>query len=382
MGSKEGIPPPPPDWPQQADEDYERIRVLGAGAFGQVLLAKRRPQNSHSAEKYVAIKGVSILTEHEGATAEREIAILSELSHPNIIKLLDAYEPASNTAKGRYIVMSYINGPDLGELLEARGALGLPLAQLIARHLISAVAYLHARGVIHRDIKPDNIMLEGCKEGKKWISDDLMWNSSKTSSKAVEQGRFKAVLCDFGFARAILFKQHERNQSRVNLRMSAVGTKFFAAPELVENVCNKDEPDEALTQCVSNYGLIGDAYSVGATLSEIITGVPPGKDPVAYVESNRKTTQKSSSRFSKLCHILSGGYKGPYDIQLRTHEELPKPVTNLISSLMEPDPSSRLSVREAQDHEWIGGYDALEHGDVDARRGGECVPLQNIAAFK
>lgn len=158
--------------------------------------------------------------------------------------------------------------------------------------------------------------------------------------------------------------------------------RFFAAPELVENVCNKNEPDEALTECVSNYGLIGDAYSVGATLSEIITGVPPGKDPFTYVESNRKPTQKLPSRFSKFYEAVSGGHKGPYDIQLRTYEELPKPVTNLISSLMENDPSARLSVRDAQDHEWIGGYDTLEHGDVESRRGSECVPLQNIAAFK
>ena len=106
-------PPPPPDWPPQAEEDYERIRVLGAGAFGQVLLGKRRPENKHATEEYVAIKGVSILTANEGATAAREIAILSELSHPNVIKLLDAYDPASAEAKGRYMVMSYIDGPDV-----------------------------------------------------------------------------------------------------------------------------------------------------------------------------------------------------------------------------------------------------------------------------
>ena len=103
----------PPDWPQQAEEDYQRIRILGAGAFGQVLLGKRRAENKHCPEEYVAIKGVSILTENEGATAAREIAILSELSHPNVIKLLDAYDPASSTAKGRYMVMSYIDGPDV-----------------------------------------------------------------------------------------------------------------------------------------------------------------------------------------------------------------------------------------------------------------------------
>lgn len=113
----------------------------------------------------------------------------------------------------------------IGDLLEKRGAVSLPLAQLIARHLISAVAYLHARGVIHRDIKPDNIMLKGCKEGKKWIDDDLMWTDDKACAKAIQKGRFKAILADFGFARANIFKEHERQQSRVNLRLSAVGTK-------------------------------------------------------------------------------------------------------------------------------------------------------------
>ena len=111
-------PPPPPDWPAQAEEDYERIRVLGAGAFGQVLLGKRRPENKHASEEYVAIKGVSILTENEGATAAREIAILSELSHPNVIMLLDAYDPASDTAKGRYMVMAYIDGPDVSGVIQ------------------------------------------------------------------------------------------------------------------------------------------------------------------------------------------------------------------------------------------------------------------------
>ena len=196
---KSSPPPPPPDYPPQvrlsclirnlcstgsthfccqAEKDYERVRVIGSGAFGQVILAKRRQGNTNTVEEYVAIKGVNIRTENEGATAAREIAILSELSHPNIIKLLDAYEPASDTAKGRYMVMALINGPDvrndknrhsvalfilwypsqmhswhnfqIGELLEKRGALGLPLARLVARHLISAVAYLHARGVMHR----------------------------------------------------------------------------------------------------------------------------------------------------------------------------------------------------------------------------------------
>ena len=112
------------------------------------------------------------------------------------------------------MALSFINGPDLGALLEERGALGLPLAQLIARDLISAVSYMHVRGVMHRDIKPDNIMLEGCKEEKQqWIHDDSMWENKK-----IKPGRFKAVLVDFGFARAtsaIDYQDQERSKRQM-----------------------------------------------------------------------------------------------------------------------------------------------------------------------
>lgn len=242
------LPPVPPDWPGQADEDYERIRILGAGAFGEVWLARSRGPKKDA--HFVAIKGVSVQTEAEGATAAREIAILRALRHPNIVSLCHDYAPASPQAKGRYMALSFVDGPDLGCLLEKRGALGLRLSQTIASHLIAAVAYCHARGVMHRDIKPDNILLSGCKG--KWQEDDAIWDDGKNNP-----GRFKAILADFGFARATEAKDFEqpgeglhgeehtragmqRTKSRFILRASsAVGTKHFAAPEIVTTVRKK-----------------------------------------------------------------------------------------------------------------------------------------------
>lgn len=126
--------------------------------------------------------------------------------------------------------------------------------------------------------------------------------------------------------------------------------------------------------------MMSDAYSVGVTISEIATGVPPGQDMTTYVKAHRKPKPRQKSKISKLfCNNKS---KGPYPVQLRLLGELPKPCSNLISSLMNYDPTTRLSVREAQDHEYIGGYDSLDHGDVDSRKGSKCIPLQNIAAFK
>ena len=139
----------PEDWPPEAESEFERIKVLGRGAFGEVWLAKRRhsPEaavnnDDPSQEDYVAIKGVSIENEQEVRTAAREIAILEELNHPNIIQLLKGYEPASPDALGRYLALSFVEGKELGDILEERGALPLSLARLVARHLISAVAYL------------------------------------------------------------------------------------------------------------------------------------------------------------------------------------------------------------------------------------------------
>ena len=79
--------------------------------------------------------------------AEREIAILTELRHPNIIRLILAYDLFHST---RLVVMQLARGPNLHQLVVRRGALGLPLCRLVSRLLIAAVGYMHGRAVIHR----------------------------------------------------------------------------------------------------------------------------------------------------------------------------------------------------------------------------------------
>lgn len=378
---------PPADWPKRADDDYDRVRVLGAGAFGEVWLVKSKRADENGKHEYAAIKGVGIHNEEEGATAAREMAILKELNHPNIVELLHDYEPASPEASGRYMALSYVQGPDIGQLLEERGALGLPLAQLIARDLISAVAYMHVRGVMHRDLKPDNIMLAGCKEGKQWKDDDVMWEDSK-----IKHGRFKAILVDFGFARATSADEYgqrpsnSRKSRHIFKAKSAIGTRHFAAPEIAGTVRQKESEEKALTSFVSSYALISDAYAVGATLSEICTGVPPGQDEESYIAKYRKEPPKKRKPLSKLAKMKKKllprpASNLPHDIQLRLMDELPEPAMELITSLMIESPDLRLSVREAQNHEWIGGYDSLPHGDVPSRPDDPMVFVQEKSAL-
>lgn len=280
---------------------------------------------------------------------------------------------------------------------------------------------------MHRDIKPDNIMLEGaCREGKKWIDDDLLWEEDGKAKLGL-----KAVLVDFGFARATSaddYEQEENNRKAANKRAmierhksrivfrakSAVGTRHFAAPEIVGTVRRRETNDfeKALTECVSSYALISDAYAVGATLSEVATGVPPGSDVDVYVKANRTKAPKKQNSLAKLKKKLSrrfsaGSNHATYDINLRYMHELPAQAKDLITCLMKEDmvrccasklpllantathleatahsKDDRLSVREAQDHEWIGGYESLRHGDVPSRATDPIVYIRNESALR
>ena len=162
-------------WRKAIEDDYERIYPLGNGAHGVVWLAKAKTRleqpetattlgnnNNDSVDSlekedtfdskpvaknqddppYVVIKQINAPQDGEKQYAAREIAILSEINHPNIVRCLRSMEiPCS-----RIVVLTLADGPDLAKLVGTGGDLSVSLARLAARHLISAVAYFHVRG--------------------------------------------------------------------------------------------------------------------------------------------------------------------------------------------------------------------------------------------
>ncbi len=199
---------------------YSIERELGRGGMGIVLLAR-----DVALDRLVAIK---LLPPHLAASAEsrdrflREARTAAGLSHPNIVPI-HAVEQAGDLV---FFVMGFVDGETLRERVERAGPLAPRLAMKVLQEVAWALAYAHQRGVIHRDVKPDNIMIERATD--------------------------RALVTDFGIA--VRGRRGESGAGEV------VGTARYMSPE------------QALGETVDARS---DLYSLGATFFFALTGRPP-----------------------------------------------------------------------------------------------------------
>src|SRR5918997_3439491 len=142
-------------------------REIGSGGMARVYLGRDEVLDRPVAVKVLKpIHGdsdIGIRFRREGRTAAR-------LSHPNIVQVYDAGEGDLDGSEVSYIVMEYLSGGDLKELIDARGRLGDAELARIGEEVCSGLAHAHGRGVVHRDIKPHNILLDekGRGEGSRF----------------------------------------------------------------------------------------------------------------------------------------------------------------------------------------------------------------------
>lgn len=205
---------------------YRVDREVGAGGMATVFLADDVKHN-----RRVAIK---VLKEDLAASVGagrflREIQIAAQLQHPNILPLLD-----SGDADGLlYYVMPYVDGQSLRQRLAHEGELPIGEAVRLVVEIVDALAHAHAHGVVHRDIKPDNVMLSGRH----------------------------ALITDFGIARAVSEASEASGGNTFTSMGVALGTPAYMAPE----------------QCVAdpNVDQRADIYAVGVVAYELLAGRPP-----------------------------------------------------------------------------------------------------------
>jgi eukaryotic-like serine/threonine-protein kinase len=205
---------------------YETAERLGSGGMSNVYKATDR-----ILERTVAVK---ILAEHLSdderfvARFRREALAVAKLIHPNIVQVYD-----TGIDDGRhYIVMEYVEGRSGAQILQRQGPVDPEIAAEIGIQACSGLDYAHRRGIIHRDVKPGNLMVFGGPVGG---------------------GEMTIKLTDFGIARAI-------EQTRITQVGSVVGTAAYLAPEQVRG--------EEATPAT-------DVYALGVVLYQFLTGRLP-----------------------------------------------------------------------------------------------------------
>ena len=224
-----------PSTPPLADR-FTVEREVGRGGVGIVYRAYDRMSGHAVALKVIAVPGVDA---GEEARFRREGRILAGLNHPAIVRVvafgqLDEGEP--------YIAMEWLEGEDIAQR-QRRSPLPLAASLRVAAAVCDALAAAHEAGIVHRDVKPSNVILVGSGAGK--------------------SGAFQVKLVDFGVAAV--------EDARLTRTGAIVGTPAYMAPEQARGDAEVDAR--------------ADLYALGATLFEMISGRPPhlGPTPIAIL---------------------------------------------------------------------------------------------------
>jgi serine/threonine-protein kinase len=224
------------------DGRYRIQRKLGAGGMADVYLAEDQELG-----RRVAIKILNGRHANDDQFIERfrrEAKNAAALNHPNIVSIYDRGE-AEDTY---YIAMEFLDGRTLKELIVSRGAAPINVAIEYARQILSALRFAHRHGIVHRDIKPHNVLVDA-------------------------EGRVKVT--DFGIARA--------GTSQMTETGSIVGTAQYLSPEQARG----GEVDPR-----------SDLYSLGVVLYELLTGKTPfdGETPVEIAMKHLSNAPKPPSK--------------------------------------------------------------------------------------
>jgi Tol biopolymer transport system component len=268
-------------FPESLAERYRLASRLGRGGMATVYLAR---DLKHARDVAVKVMHPIVASALGADLFLREIEIVAQLHHPHIVPLFDSGEADGSL----YYVMPYEEGATLRRRLVQDGLLPLEDAVLILRDVADALAYAHQHGVVHRDIKPDNVLLSGRH----------------------------AMVTDFGVAKAAIDAAVVGDTNAVDTLGRrgevALGTPLYMAPEQIRS-------DPAIDHRA-------DIYSFGVLAYELLAGYPPF------------TTMKIGEERQRLDVIFNRGVPEPLTA---FRSDLPSPLADLVMKCLEKSPDDR-----------------------------------------
>ncbi|PAA48557.1 hypothetical protein BOX15_Mlig012365g2 [Macrostomum lignano] len=235
-------------------DDFEPLKVIGKGAFGQVRLVQKRDTGHIYAMKI--LKKADILEKDQVAHSRAERDIMAKADNAWVVKMYYSFQDQSSL----YLVMEFLPGGDIMSLLIKRDTLTEVETQFYIGECLLALDSIHRMGFIHRDVKPDNLLLDS--RGHLKLSDFGLCTGLKKAHRTDFYRNLSAAQpADFAWHptdsrhRAESWK-HRRRQ----LAYSTVGTPDYIAPEVFSN---------------SGYNKSVDFWSVGVIMFEMLVGFPP-----------------------------------------------------------------------------------------------------------
>mmetsp|Transcript_21911 Transcript_21911/g.36304 ORF Transcript_21911/g.36304 Transcript_21911/m.36304 type:complete len:300 (-) Transcript_21911:224-1123(-) len=289
-------------------EKYQKIEKIGEGTYGVVYKAKDRQGG-----EIVALKKIRLEAEDEGvpSTAIREISLLKELRHPNIVRLKDVVHSENKL----YLVFEYLD-QDLKKYMDSVGSGGIHpnLVKSYLYQLLKGIAFCHSHRILHRDLKPQNLLID-------------------------RNGALK--LADFGLARAFGIP--------VRTYTHEVVTLWYRAPEILLGS--------------RNYSTPVDIWSIGCIFAEMVTRHPlfPGDSEIDELFRIFRLLGTPNEDcwpgVSQLPDFKGSFPNWPSQSFSKVVPGLDASGLDLLAQMMYYEPSKRITAKAAMNHPYFNGLD-------------------------